>query len=193
MVRLAFILNLLPTALLVAVVVLWLRSHHVADVLMWQQWSADVGGTYRGTFQMVTSGRGVVGIDLTSLSTEFPSTSQANSKFEWSRADASQFRLPRETFWNRIGFGYASQSQSMQGLNDSTVTIRAYWLPYWLLAVVTSLVPLRWALVLAIRARRRRRGLCARCGYDVRVSAGLCPECGSPLPLRATRPTTRTA
>lgn len=29
------------------------------------------------------------------------------------------------------------------------------------------------------RASRRRRGLCETCGYDLSVSTGLCPECGT--------------
>ena len=129
---------------------------------MCQQWRAGAGSTYRGTFRTLTSGRGVVGLDLTDLTTAFPATSRPAPTFEWTRADAAQFRLPGETFWNRIGFGYVSESQAAQGLRDSTVTTRAYWLPYWLLAGVAALAPLRWMMRLAIRARRRRRGLCAR-------------------------------
>ena len=185
----ALIFNLLATALLLAVVALWLRSHRVADVLMWQQWRAGAGGMYHGTFRTLTSGRGVTGIDLTSLTTAFPATSDDKPKFEWTRADAAQFRLPGETFWNRIGFGYVSESQVTRGLHDSTVTTRAYWLPYWPLAALASAAPLRWGIVCVIRARRKRKGLCARCGYDVRVSEGRCPECGCPLPGRAGRRT----
>ena len=189
--RLGFILNVFATALFAAVVVMWFRSHRVADVLMWQQWRADAGSMYRGTFRTLTSGRGVVGIDLTDLTTAFRATSDVKPKFEWTRADASQFLLPNETFWNRIGFGYVSEKQSAQGLKDATVTTRSYWLPHWLVAGVASVVPLRWMIALVTRARRRRRGLCARCGYDVRVSQGRCPECGEPLFARPA-PTTST-
>jgi len=35
-----------------------------------------------------------------------------------------------------------------------------------------------------VRRRRRKRGKCTRCGYDLRGSAGQCPECGLATPDR---------
>jgi hypothetical protein len=51
--------------------------------------------------------------------------------------------------------------------------------------IVPSLVTMPASVALIVRGRRRRRaeqwsrvGLCPACGYDLRASAGRCPECG---------------
>jgi hypothetical protein len=58
---------------------------------------------------------------------------------------------------------------------------RAVWVPYWLPAVVTALLPWFWLRAALARRRsehRRRLNLCPRCGYDLRATPGKCPECG---------------
>ena len=55
--------------------------------------------------------------------------------------------------------------------------------PYWFLALLTAVGPIV-RTVERIRTRQRvrfrsRRGLCVRCGYDLRASEGRCPECGT--------------
>jgi hypothetical protein len=51
--------------------------------------------------------------------------------------------------------------------------------PYWL-PVLPALVLPTSAAVGAVRRRRRRvRGCCTACGYDLRGSPGRCPECGA--------------
>jgi hypothetical protein len=40
-------------------------------------------------------------------------------------------------------------------------------------------IPTGWAVARLVRhIRRRRRGLCPNCGYDMRASPDRCPECG---------------
>jgi hypothetical protein len=46
------------------------------------------------------------------------------------------------------------------------------------LALYPLMMLLRVGLAASVRRRRRRRGLCLQCGYDLRGSPGLCPECG---------------
>ena len=68
-----------------------------------------------------------------------------------------------------------------------TDTLRGYQhkltVPYWFLLALTGTPPAWRLLTLKSRVRRRRRerGLCARCGYDLRGSkdSGRCPECGT--------------
>lgn len=52
------------------------------------------------------------------------------------------------------------------GLNTAV-----YAVPLWMLAFGTGRLS---------RARRRRRGLCPRCAYDLHGVTGPCPECGTP-------------
>jgi hypothetical protein len=55
------------------------------------------------------------------------------------------------------------------------------FVPYWSMALLTALSPVWYAADLARRAysaRRARRGLCPRCGYDLRATPDRCPECG---------------
>lgn len=57
-------------------------------------------------------------------------------------------------------------------------------IPYWVIALLLSILPVgsirRWRL----RQRRLNLGLCCRCGYELRGSSGRCPECGT-LPALA--------
>ena len=64
------------------------------------------------------------------------------------------------------------------------VTSIAFYAPY--VAVVPLLAALPMAVLIRMLARiaklriRTRRGLCPRCGYDLRASPDRCPECGTP-------------
>lgn len=54
--------------------------------------------------------------------------------------------------------------------------------PYWALLPAGLAPPALWLarrLGQVRRSRRQRRGLCPRCGYDLRQSPTRCPECGA--------------
>jgi hypothetical protein len=75
-------------------------------------------------------------------------------------------------------FGFALGEVKGQGPMGykSTLVVCA---PYWFLILVFAILPARlFYRVMKIR-RRRMKGLCLMCGYDLRASPGRCPECGA--------------
>jgi hypothetical protein len=66
--------------------------------------------------------------------------------------------------------------------------------PYWLIIALCGLLPAHSLLGVPAALRRRRRrlkGLCMHCGYDLRASEGRCPECGTAKPNALTPPPSR--
>ena len=57
--------------------------------------------------------------------------------------------------------------------------------PYWVPLAAAAVLPFAHGWRAAKKRRRERRairGLCRRCGYDVRASGPRCSECGEPVP-----------
>jgi hypothetical protein len=95
-------------------------------------------------------------------------------------------RQPRVLFslvsWSRLGFGVESGRPRAPSAGNLVICV-----PYWFVILIPP-------GLLALRIRRARRlgsaasrGLCARCGYDLRASGSVCPECGKAQPDAAPR------
>jgi len=70
--------------------------------------------------------------------------------------------------------------------NPRVVYVEPYhWIaiPYGLLALVFFLPTVVWMAQRRGRNQRRRSGLCAACGYDLRATPDRCPECGAKAAL----------
>ena len=91
-------------------------------------------------------------------------------------------RSIRNQFEEPAGNGYHQGVDYMpDGVNVSG-RWRYFRMPLWPLVVLACA---RLVLLFARRPRARSpwpRGLCRRCGYDLRASKERCPECGTPLP-----------
>jgi hypothetical protein len=55
-------------------------------------------------------------------------------------------------------------------------------IPMWAMTVLSAILPII-GLARNMQLRRRKRvGLCAKCGYDLRATPDRCPECGTIKP-----------
>jgi hypothetical protein len=148
----------LSVLLFIALAAMWLRSNRTEDVIVW------VGAN--DCFGML-SVRGAVLVD-------------------W-RFEASGFRRPGS--WDPGGWEYSNGRAVRSPWTDSfrwpLYHHYAYhgsrgWaviIPYWIVALVASIAPLRW-MQLLMRARRIEPHYCRSCGYDLRATPDRCPECG---------------
>jgi hypothetical protein len=83
----------------------------------------------------------------------------------------------------RSGFGYVWQDKiSYSGYTENS---RILMMPFWFVFAAAASIPAYSAVAWIWRRSRRRqaRGLCKKCGYDLRAHApgSNCPECGTPI------------
>jgi hypothetical protein len=91
----------------------------------------------------------------------------------------ADYREPRQnSLWNELGFTFR---QMKFGYGDPPrVIVTAIGIPYWLLD--GALVSVQ--IMLCVRLWKKwnqDKGRCTICGYDLRASGTICPECGAPI------------
>jgi hypothetical protein len=107
--------------------------------------------------------------------------------FEFARpVDAATFRqLSKRPYSVVAGFAYGSEPLLWRGGGSGWdppvhMQIRRFYAPLWAPFVLFAGYPtVAFLRGPARRYRRRRKGLCAECGYDLTGNvSGVCPECG---------------
>ena len=80
-------------------------------------------------------------------------------------------------YWEHLGFS----AYDVVSIGSET---KAFIVPHWALLVLAGALPGVWMLGHRGQCCRRRaeRGLCIRCGYDLRATPDRCPECGTSVP-----------
>jgi hypothetical protein len=84
-----------------------------------------------------------------------------------------------------LGVGVARSSQLMPPIADNVAPGRWGYgivLPFWLLCASTGAWPVARTLrqrKIELQHARQMRGLCPKCGYDLRATPDRCPECGT--------------
>jgi hypothetical protein len=178
--------SLASLVLCVALSALWVRSYFVAD-LVGTGWVAEppTEGTYVraycnwGAIELRRFDLAVVGTAPPEYHvrdglrihtgqdrrwwTGVPESSRLSGLshlFNFNHHDATYLRRP--------------ERDVQQSERDRGVTF-----PHWVAVLATALLPALAGRRARLARRRRRLGLCMRCGYDLRATRGQCPECGT--------------
>ena len=77
--------------------------------------------------------------------------------------------------WYCFGFGYVNYM-------SPPLRVMIVMIPHWLLLLLLLVLPTMRFARFRRQRNRLRKGLCLRCGYDLRASPERCPECGMPVP-----------
>jgi hypothetical protein len=158
----------LSLLLWVAVIVFWVRSYQVNDA-----WNGDV--TYG---HAVYSKEGLVTIFSRWGPPPFqsPPGSLRTSVLIPIPEQPKEHLLP--------GFRWTERWLALDSGRPADFTFRfqrSVAVSYWLVAILSAVIPATWLLGWRGRRRRRRHamGQCVACGYDLRATPERCPECGA--------------
>lgn len=178
--------------------VMWVRSYYVAERWGWGTvapdgndmrlddvsiWSAQGGvAMFREEYwNLMNTRSGWPVYHLTDAMTMYPYIAVVAGLperrwklggFAWKRSEVTA-----ET--RTLGTQYIGPSVVDYGDRSVSISVVVPWWSFFAIGMVLPLLAAR-RMVLTRRWRRRNRaGLCAVCGYDLRVTPERCPECGA--------------
>ena len=210
--RILSALAALSLLLCAAVGVMWARSHWRLDTLEWGGRTAPPPATPQWRVWWLQSGRGSLAVALTvtrrvpqpvplryidgiPVSIK-PFVAPPPADRAWQASSLpSRYRPP----WHdepassaRLGFAAVSTPLPPRAASGGGSYTSKRWVlvfPHWAAFAATAVPPAFWLLWRRRRLHRlRRRGLCARCGYDLRATPERCPECGTAAAAAACGP-----
>jgi hypothetical protein len=190
----------LSLILFLATMVLWVRSYFVSDEVYWHGFE-DEGNRSYWTWNSLDSGRGGIGYTWMTQSSDATGRFGPMRRSEFLTRAVTQpshrRSAPQYPTFNQIskqpvfwGFNYGSirHPDTDPAKQRPGVSARHVVVPFWAIALTFGMTS--WFLVTRLvrsarHQRRKRSGLCAACGYDLRATPDRCPECGrttSPSP-----------
>jgi hypothetical protein len=165
--------------------VLWMRSHRVADSLTHGRNASSEDGTLIRRYASVKSTRGKLVVGRGYFASALFRSVTIKEGFGFSQ-DTSPPAGPqsRTVVWSRLGIVYTRvDSRGM-------LVSHALWIPHGYAALAFGIAPAAWLWKRQRQVARSLRNLCANCGYDLRATPDRCPECGTIAKPPAPNPAT---
>jgi hypothetical protein len=164
--RVLLVVSAVSLAASIMLAVMWVESYSVEDIWAIHEGRA-IGAGINEQVVLLSSGEGELGITLRDC------VSPRDGFVGW---DTRHIRFRPPIAWIVDSVGSATTYTNMPHWNEHDAKV-----PYWLAIALLTLPAL---IYLAIWMRRKKPGLCAVCGYDLRASPDRCPECGTATPVR---------
>jgi len=176
------ILAVLLMLLCIADIWRWHRGYTTGDTLLYS-WARKPNG-----FHFIQLWTGAGGVRLMH-GAEFTPAESGPQLLSWNPGlQSGTYSGPTYPFdksaegkaWSILGFQFWRLDSSYPHLDRHFKSIT---FPHVSLVILLALYPLSCAW--RILRTRMRRGLCPKCGYDLRATpqGGRCPECGTSLPI----------
>jgi hypothetical protein len=185
-------LTVMSLLLVVATIAMWIWSYREVAVLTYYSSAQRRGGHFPRRDYSLFSGAGGVVIGMSTWGEGRDAASV------WRRYTYRPPRYPDARYravFQEGESGYAvggrfGFSRCSLRWNEGKRETFCFVMPHWAWAVLWAVAP-SFRLVRFVRHRgigtRRRSGLCASCGYDLRATPDRCPECGT-VPKPSKRP-----
>jgi hypothetical protein len=146
----------------VAMCVLWALSYRVRDELFWGNLKSSDAWRYRSLMLRSNCGR---------MMLYERSGGSRSDGFFWDRYQPNS--NTSLAGWTSFGPGIWIKDPDARPGPGSRAVLFSFWYPIAFFAFA----PTCWTVTTI--HRRRKRGLCQACGYDLRAGPGRCPECGT--------------
>lgn len=204
------LISIAYTGLVSVLLVIWIASYYRAFELAWGRmwavpalWCSEEGliDIQRHALSLRFY-RGAIGFGSLRWANGPYSTSDVKqpipSSFTWS-ADEPRFLgwgdlvspTSPDTLWPTLGFRMTRSDTKIALWRPWIRSEQSYMIPIWLLLLIAAIPAYRWHFSRERRIYLPKVGRCPTCGYDLRQSKTLCPECGSPIPYGGACPTTQ--
>jgi hypothetical protein len=177
----------------IALAILWARSYFQWDELyiLWTSssrsrlhttriccFAGDVGGF---DHWITSSAQEAKGAKFLTGVWHVPSAKSIKDVRQFWKSDPRHRHYLLDFQWN-----YRVTPDGVDGLEG----MARFGVSLWMIMVAFAIFPgMHW---LTSAVRRKRKGLCAKCGYDLRASPERCPECGTAVPPQRSSPKLQT-
>jgi hypothetical protein len=182
---LRFAISAISLLLALLIAIFWIRGYFVTDDFQ-RTASHDLPTELRWNQYHILLGKGGIGMCRVAWSAPVGSTPRwgdspfvRDSPLTHQRLAAAypQFVFPPTLPQMRLGFNF-EQINIGSSIYPARGRYNGMILPLWPLMVFFLVLTIPETLLRYRLYRRRKAGLCRNCGYDLRASPGVCPECG---------------